>query len=515
MMQRFNLPALLSFACGFVSLSLEILWVRLFSFARMSTPAAFGFVLMAYLIGIAFGAHWGSKACRQAGEAEGRGEEGLWQHSIAALLLSAVLTLGLPALFAALQGGPGQNPLVDLLLMACTSSVLAYVFPIAHHLGAGPKSGRQGQRFAWVYTSNVLGAALGPLVTGYVLLDFFTLQQALVVLCVLQLLAAGGFALAHPQIGGRMLFVLVSCTLTLGITLTARGMDEHGLIQKVNHNGQRAATVVENRHGVITIFSGAGGDDVVFGGNVYDGRTNLNPERNTNGLHRPLLLAALQPEPRRVLMVGLSIGTWLALVREFPGVESVDVVEINAGYVQAAQAYQPQARALADPRVHVVVDDARRWLRLHSNKQYDLIIMNTTWHWRANVSLLLSREFLQLARSHMAPGAVMSFNATGSDDAFRTAAEVFPHAYRYDNFVYAADFDFRTRKNTSQAHAVFSELKIDGAPFFASESPLIEHFLKKPFITLSTAQTGFDRPLEVITDWNMITEFKYGLAWRH
>ena len=61
-----NYPALLSFACGFASLSLEILWVRLYSFAKLSTPAAFGFVLMAYLLGIALGAHAGARACRRA-----------------------------------------------------------------------------------------------------------------------------------------------------------------------------------------------------------------------------------------------------------------------------------------------------------------------------------------------------------------------------------------------------------------------------------------------------------------
>ena len=47
-----NYPALLSFACGFASLSLEILWVRLYSFAKLSTPAAFG------------SAHWPTFGCK-------------------------------------------------------------------------------------------------------------------------------------------------------------------------------------------------------------------------------------------------------------------------------------------------------------------------------------------------------------------------------------------------------------------------------------------------------------------
>lgn len=506
-----NYPALLSFVCGFASLSLEILWVRLYSFAKLSTPAAFGFVLMAYLIGIAVGAHWGSKACRRAGN-----DALLWSYSVAALLVSALLSIVLPALFGWMAGSDMQNPVFDLLVIASAACVLAFVFPIAHHLGAGAQSGKQGQRFALVYTANVMGAALGPLVTGYVLLDFLSLQQSYVVICLVQLAAAAFFALSMRAAPQRWALASSSAVLAGVLLLVARGADPHALVQQVAQDGAQAKTVIENRHGVITLIAGAENDDAVFGGNVYDGRTNLNPERNTNGLNRPLLLTALQPQPKRVLMVGLSIGTWLALVNEFPGVEQVDVVEINPGYLAAAQAYPAQAHALQDPRVNMVVDDARRWLRLHKDRQYDLVIMNTTWHWRSNISLLLSAEFLQLVKSHMAPGAVMAFNATGSGDAFFTASKVFAHAYRYSNFVYAAEFDFRQRKDSEEARARYANLKLQGQPFFASESAAIAKFLIQPFITIEQAQNSAERPFEKITDQNMITEFKYGrVLYRH
>ena len=500
-----NYPALLSFICGFASLSLEILWVRMYSFAKLSTPAAFGFVLAAYLLGIAVGAQLGSQACRRIGQ-----DDVLWRKSIVALVLSALLSLALPAMFVWVQKYIPGNAALDLLLIASASAVLAFVFPIAHHLGAGPRTGKQGQRFAWVYTSNVLGAAIGPLVTGYVLLDFLSVQQSLVVICLVQLAAAVFFALSRKTMDGR-LALGGGGVLLVGVVLwSMQGLEPHTLMQKLNQNGERAKTMVENRHGVITLFAGADGDDAVFGGNVYDGRTNLSLERNTNGLHRPLLLTAVHPEPRRVLMVGLSIGTWLALVNEFPGVEQVDVIEINAGYLQAAQAYPDQARALRDPRVHMVVDDARRWLRLHPGRTYDMVIMNTTWHWRSNTSLLLSAEFLRLLRSHMAPGAVMAFNATGSADAFFTASTVFEHAYRYGNFVYGADFDFRQRKDTEAARARYAGLRLSGAPMFAPGSVAIERFLAEPFVSIESVRAAMSRPLEVITDRNMVTEFRYG-----
>ncbi|WP_177219012.1 hypothetical protein [Polaromonas sp. OV174] len=491
--------------CGFASLSLEILWVRLYSFAKLSTPAAFGFVLLAYLLGIALGAHGGARACRRA-----PGDARLWYYSIVALLLSALTSLALPALFGWMTANGLQNPILDILTIAVASSALAFVFPIAHHLGTRQLLERQGHRFALVYTSNVTGAALGPLVTGYILLEHLSLQQSFLVISIAQLAAAIFFALAIRGTPRRMAMAGAGVALAGVVALSGAGLDPHVLVQNLNQTGERATKVIENRHGIITLFEGKNGDDAVYGGNVYDGRTNLSPERNTNGLQRPLLMAALQPQPRRVLMVGLSIGTWLALVNEFPGVEQVDVVEINPGYLSAAQAYPLQARALKDPRVNVVVDDARRWLRHQPERRYDLIIMNTTWHWRSSISLLLSTEFLQLMKSHMTLGAVLSFNATGSGDAFLTASKVFAHAYRYGNFVYAADFDFRGRKDTVASRDLYRGLRLFDKPLFASPSTTIDRFLLQPFITLDTAQRAYERPFEVITDHNMITEFKYG-----
>src|SRR5690606_19152901 len=137
-----------------------------------------GFVLMAYLFGIALGAQWGGKACRSPPN-----DPRLWQHVLLALSVSVVMTLVMPLAFVWGQSQWWRNPLIDFVWIASVSGVLAYVFPIAHHLGSGAGgSNQQGRRFAWVYTSNVLGAALGPLVTGYVLLHFLTLQSAFVVI---------------------------------------------------------------------------------------------------------------------------------------------------------------------------------------------------------------------------------------------------------------------------------------------------------------------------------------------
>lgn len=499
-----NHAAWLSFACGFASLSVEILWVRLYGFAESSTPAAFGFVLAAYLLGIAFGAAAGARACARA---DSPGE--LWRLALLAVLVSVALTPALPSTFAALRGAGIRHPGLDIALVAVASAVLSFVFPIAHHLGAPQGGAQQGRRFARVYTANVAGAALGPLVTGYLLLDWVSLQTAFLALAALQLVCwAGLTAACRPRaLRGRGLVVPLVATACIA---AAWLVDPHALLQPLGPDGRRALAIHENRQGIITVFADAPDDHSIYGGNVYDGRTNLDPQRNTNGLQRPILATVMHPQPRRVLMVGLSIGSWLAVVRGFPGIESIDVVEINPGYVSAMQAYPAQLAALRDPRVHLVVDDGRRWLRANPQRRYDVVIMNTSLHWRANATMLLSREQLELLRSHMAPGAILAYNATSSPDAFYTATRVFAHAYRYSNFIYAADFDFRSRKDEPRAAAVLRELQLGGAPLFTSSSPSIRQFLDAPFVSIEDDRRAVSRPLDLVTDDNMVTEFRHG-----
>ena len=489
----------LSFSCGFISLSAEILWVRLFGFANMSTPKAFGFVLSFYLVGIAAGAAAGRSVCKA-----GTSDERLWRHAAAALLLSGATVLLAPVVFATAS-------LLDTRLFVAAACILAtaftvaYIFPIVHHLGAESKQQAQGGAFANVYFYNVMGAALGPLATGYVVLGLMTLQQAF---CFVALLSIAAAVFFNPR-GNSLRFSSAAAAVAM-LLIFAISLEKHWLVQELNSNSQHAKTVIENRYGIITVFNDEKKGDAVFGGNVYDGRTNLSGEVNSNGLHRPMLLTALHAKPRRVLVLGLSVGTWLALINEFEGVELVDVVEINPGYIELAKAYPEQAKAMADPRVNLVINDARRWLRTSGAAKYDLIVMNTTFHWRSNSSLLLSSDFLRQVKTHMAPGAILTFNTTGSPDALYTATRVFNNAYRYSNFVYASDHDFRAKKEDFASRQRFSSLKVSGSPVFMTGSAKAAELLDEPFVTVEAEAIKAGRPLEEITDSNMLVEFKFG-----
>src|ERR687883_626729 len=80
------------------------------------------------------------------------------------------------------------------------------------------------------------------------------------------------------------------------------------------------------------------------------------------------------------------------------------------------------------PSPAVVIDDGRRWLRRHPEERFDAIVQNTTHHFRANVTNLLSVEYLRLLRGHLSDGGIALYNTTGSEDVQFTGATTYPHA---------------------------------------------------------------------------------------
>jgi spermidine synthase len=210
-------------------------------------------------------------------------------------------------------------------------------------------------------------------------------------------------------------------------------------------------------------------------------------------------------------MIGLSGGAWVRVVSSFPGVEQIDVVEINPGYVELVGRYPELARVLADPRVRIHGDDGRRWLRRHPGQRYDLIVMNTSYHWRAYTSLLLSREFHAMVRQHLQPGGLYAYNSTFSWDAFKTAATVFRHVHGFGNLVIASDHD--PRPELARGRERFAALTLDGAPVLDLSHPEVAAKVEAVLRQVEPFQHILEkagREVEVITDENMITDYRYG-----
>lgn len=92
-------------------------------------------------------------------------------------------------------------------------------------------------------------------------------------------------------------------------------------------------------------------------------------------VHVPM---AVKPDAKRVLLIGGGDGGAARELCKYPGIERIDVVEIDERVVRVCQEYLPQtACGFDDPRVKLHFDDGLRFVRALEN-EYDLVIVDST-----------------------------------------------------------------------------------------------------------------------------------------
>ncbi len=119
-----------------------------------------------------------------------------------------------------------------------------------------------------------------------------------------------------------------------------------------------------------------------------------------------LLPALGHPGPRRVFVVGFGSGATTRTIADVPGVARIDVAEIERAVLRASADFRDVNRdVLADPRVHVIEDDARSALML-TDSAYDLIVSEPSNPWIAGVSSLFTRDYFGVVAQRLAPQGI-------------------------------------------------------------------------------------------------------------
>jgi MFS family permease len=315
----FSFPWWMSLCVGFLSLSQEILWVRAVAFLLQGATYSFSIVLFLFLLGIAIGADIGKQIC----------ERNYNLYAVAQKLLFVGVGIDfLGLVFLSYFIGSAYGLLTIFILIVLTAGLKSILFPIAHHLGSNQKGPRLGRSVSKVYFGNIIGSSLGPIITGYVLLNLFNLGtcMSLVTLGAVVLAIACGFRSSnHAQqklFTYMLLFGFSILCFRLGTNLTPK-MANLSMPSKWSKLGFAVRNVVENRHGIIHTLNKHGEADVTLGGGIYDGRVAIDMIRNVNGLDRCAVMFSVHPNPERVLIIGLSTGAWARFVMASPRVREI------------------------------------------------------------------------------------------------------------------------------------------------------------------------------------------------
>jgi spermidine synthase len=501
----FPFPLALAIVCvsGFIALSYEIVWYRAYSFVSGAQARSFALLLGAYLEGVAFGSLFARAACRKAATAGNR------RTVLGAISALVVVANGLSFLVV-----PGlaywahiENYGVTLPMVAVSAGLLGAVFPLIAHISVAPDR-YAGARLSYLYLANIVGSTTGTILVGFVLMDYLSMRGISVGLLVTGL--AMGAAIAGGAVRGwrRVLVVTGAASVALCAAAAAGPLFstvyEHLLFKEL-YRGQKFRYLIESRSGVISVLP----DGTIYGGGMYDGRFNTSLVEDTNFLARAYAIGAFHPSPRHVLMIGLSSGSWAQVIANHPTVEDLTVVEIDPQYLRLIPLYPAVASLLRNPKVHIAIDDGRRWLAHYPQRRFDLIVMNTSFHWRANISNLLSADFLRMIRPHLEPGGAMYYNTTNSGEAQLTGATVYPYALRVSSFLAVSDtplqFDKAALKETLLAY------RIDGTPVLdpsrAADRRKLDEMLAWTDIEYAPAIRQRNRDKRIVTDDNMGTEW--------
>lgn len=494
-----NYIYIVSFFGGFLSLSQEIIWMRLISFVGMSVPQTFSYTLALFLLGIALGAQAGKLICKKRVEID---------ISLLGVVLAvaAVIDLALIAGVYFYSATFGISIILLGLMTLICAAVRGVAFPLVHHVGAASK--KTGTQISNVYFANVFGSTLAPLLIGFVALDYFNTQQVYLLVCVLTVVVA---LFCFKSLKVKSTLVILSVVIFAALWIPEKIFYE---LSKDSYQAEQyPSQLIENKYGFIQVYDDHD-DKVVFGANVYDGKLNTDIFHNTNGIDRAYLLTAIKPQAKTALIVGLSTGSWVQVLTTMPSLEKITIIEINPAYVDFIKQHPEVSELLEDDRVEIIFTDGRKYLNQHQDKSYDIVLMNTTWNWRAYASNLLSADFLRIIKRSLAADGVVYYNTTQSLDAYYTAQSVYDYVYQYKFIVLGSNKP--VKMNSAMIEKNLCQLKSykTKQPVFISQEhckKAAEVIMSNPLLPYKDIDMGvLGRAPHIITDNNMITEYKYG-----
>jgi spermidine synthase len=439
----------LAFAFGAWGLAAQVVWTRMLTLLFSNATYALAMILIVFFLGLALGS-LASRGLLPLGRPR-------LVLGFLCILLGVGLLLSVRAYGAVLSANAGSMELWEaarrtrylcgyavqsLAMMLLPTACLGAAFPL---LAAGAGAAR-------VYAANTLGGLLGCLGASFFLIPFlgrFEIGLALIAascllgglsclvtlpkrrlapaawLGLLLALGIGGWEIRRA-VGGEP--VALRKAILQGVHHRVTWSD--GRVQEVRHAD--LFDVVHYEEGIActaaVLRDRKTGDLHLLVDNFFVAGTGPEYAYMRVEGHLPALLA---PGQAKALVVGLGTGSTLGALALHP-FGAIDVMEIAPEVPRAARWFQAiQGKALEDPRVRVILDDARSALLATPNR-YDVITCEPPIPYLSGGSALFTRDFYEACRARLRPGGVccqwipQTLYAEDSRLLVRTFQAVFP-----------------------------------------------------------------------------------------
>ncbi len=391
----------LMFAAGAVSFIHEVLWTRMLAQVVGSSIYAFGVMVGSFLVGIALGGAAGALLARSRGASINALAIALFAAGVWAAVAFELLERFVPE-----RAGLYANLFFGVLLLLPLTFAIGTTYPLAVRIladraeDAAPASAR-------VYAWNTVGGIVGALAAGFLIVPALryegTIQLAAGASAVLSVLALLLLEKRPVWLPGA-----VAAAALLGILAFRPGVPERLLLSsplnvggtgKIEYYdvGRSASVIVLRQDGGLALRTNGLPEALMDSPGM--------PPRFSGEFWMSSLAVIANPAARDMLIVGFGGGVVVEGVP--PSVQRIDVIELEPKVIEANRSTigRRKFNPLGDPRVNVITNDARGALLL-TDRRYDSIVSQPSHPWTAGASHLYTREFMQLARDHLAEGGV-------------------------------------------------------------------------------------------------------------
>ncbi len=422
--QGMDLLIAVAFFTGMASFVYEIAWIRMLSLVLGASTHSFELMLAAFVFGLALG-----------GLAVRRRIDSMAEP--VRLLAAVQILMGLAAL-ATLPVYDATFSMMETLMKGLARTEAGYaLFNISGALIASLvmlpatfcagmtlplltaallRRGRGEAAIGEIYAANTVGAIAGVVFAVHVGLPALGLKGSLVAGAAIDV--ALGFVLLRSlrmrwlslAAGSAAVFVAVALGVELDANKMTAGVFRHGELAS-----SREASVLFKKDGkTATVHLVRYPDATSLRTNgKSDGSINLEPNgtRGSDEITMVLTAAlplALKPQTKSAAVIGIGTGLTTHTLLQSLDIERVDTIEIEPAMAEASRGFAPRnSAAYADPRGHLVIDDAKSFFSTE-RRRYDLIISEPSNPWVSGVASLFTREFYRRVKPHLNPGGVLA-----------------------------------------------------------------------------------------------------------
>lgn len=417
------------FLVGFTAMSAQIVLLRQLIVVFYGNEISLGLLLGAWLF-------WGAVGSWLLGKLADKIKNrqfffAILQILLALTLVSAIFVIRNARTILGIFPGEiiGFLPMVGFSFFALSliCIILGFLFALACRIyptnarkeGVNPQKTSGAARIGRVYILEALGAVCGGCLVSFFFIRYFDGLYIMLGLAGLNFISAYllQYKLTQPRFVSASRYISLALILILFVSLFSQKAKEYK--QASIRQQWKQFTLLTAQDSIYSNLALTKQDAQYsfFSNGVYL-FTVPDEFSSEEAVHFALLET---PDPKQVLLIGGGIGGLAKEILKHP-VVSLHYVELDPEIISLGRQFLPaeELNFLKDPRLRVFHQDGRLFIKqaklLPDSSRYDSIIVYLGDPYTAQINRFYTLEFFQQAQKCLAPGGVISFGLSSSEN---------------------------------------------------------------------------------------------------